>query len=317
MALDLDFWTADIVSRELGGRPDLNCSSLREAIDIYTEEKRKAILSNVGADAWEGIPFTTKEQLREKSAGSLSVTEDDLQRAVDFYANGLRLIADETDTILILLPDEEKESEGRLMSEGLRSIGARVIDHGEPFTDNETRSSEEAAGLLQLIREEGVTCVAATPTHMIAIARAAAKQTEAGEEELFLRSVLLCGGFTPDKTAMMLEEVFQAMIFEHCSGYGFCGGYALSCGYGKGCHVRETDVYIELINPITGEVVRGESPKTPGYSNYGEIVFTALNREGSPLVRYRTGDYSRWILDPCPCGSQLKRLDKVYPGEEE
>ena len=39
MALDLDIWTADIVSHTLGGRPDLGFVTLREAVDIYTREK--------------------------------------------------------------------------------------------------------------------------------------------------------------------------------------------------------------------------------------------------------------------------------------
>ena len=43
----------------------------------------------------------------------------------------------------------------------------------------------------------------------------------------------------------------------------------------------------------------------------GEIVVTTLTRRGMPLIRYRTGDVSRFIPEQCPCGSVLKRLDKV------
>ena len=106
------------------------------------------------------------------------------------------------------------------------------------------------------------------------------------------------------------------MIFEFSDVPDAGLGFAVSCGYGKGSHIRETDIFIELINPVTGEVVRFESPKKPGFSNYGEIVFTTLNRDSAPLVRYRTGYYSRWIFGECPCGSWLKRLDKIYPPEE-
>ena len=46
-------------------------------------------------------------------------------------------------------------------------------------------------------------------------------------------------------------------------------------------------------------------------------VSIAANEIAEALIRYRTGYYSRWIFGACPCGSQLKRLDKVIPGEGE
>jgi len=49
---------------------------------------------------------------------------------------------------------------------------------------------------------------------------------------------------------------------------------------------------------------------------YGEIVFTTLTRRAMPLIRYRTGDRSRFLQGPCPCGSVLKRLDKVGDRDE-
>ena len=404
MALDLDYWTADIVSRQLGGRPDLGNVTLREAIDIYTEEKLRenfeyakansrfygkklagidvtggASGGNGGASGslggascgevpagWEDVPFTTVDELCENGMDFLCVspadisrivtmqtsgttgdpkriyfTKEDQELTVDFFDHGMRLICDETDTVLILMPAASEGSIGKLLGEGLRRFGARTIEYGVPFMETQTATldggdagtsdgatspaegatwkqssrAEEADKILQLIRDEGVTSVVATPTHMVALARAMERQAAAGEEEIYLRSILLSAEFVPNKTVMMLEEVFQAMVFEHYGMTEMGLGCAVSCGYGKGYHIRETDIFIELINPITGEVVRGESPKTPGYSNFGEIVFTTLTRKGMPFIRYRTGDFSRWILDPCPCGSQMKRLDKVYPGE--
>jgi phenylacetate-coenzyme A ligase PaaK-like adenylate-forming protein len=77
----------------------------------------------------------------------------------------------------------------------------------------------------------------------------------------------------------------------------------MACGERVGYHPREADILFEIIDPDTGEVMpEGE---------YGEIVFTTLTREAMPFIRYRTGDRSRWLPGPCPCGSVLKRLDKV------
>jgi phenylacetate-coenzyme A ligase PaaK-like adenylate-forming protein len=43
----------------------------------------------------------------------------------------------------------------------------------------------------------------------------------------------------------------------------------------------------------------------------GEVVFTTLTREAMPLVRYRTSDRGRFVTEPCPCGTQLRRLERV------
>ena len=44
---------------------------------------------------------------------------------------------------------------------------------------------------------------------------------------------------------------------------------------------------------------------------YGEVVFTTLTRRGMPLIRYRTGDVSRFIPGPCSCGTRLKTLERI------
>ena len=315
MALDLDIWTAEFLSEELEGRPDLAVATLRQAIDIYTREKLQKILDGTNYDRWSEIPFTTKEQLCGEEGTFPQLSAADLQHELDFYTGGLKLVVDETDTVLILLPSDEIGA-GKFFADAANNIGAKAIEYGEAFTQTETGGREEADKILQLIRDEGVTCVIASPTHMVALARAAARQTEEGADDIYLRSILLTGGFAPSKTVMMLEETFQAMIFEFSDIPAAGMGIAASCGYGQGSHIREADLFIELINPVTEQAVRFESPKTPGFSDYGEIVLTTLNREDAPLIRYRTGYYSRGIFGACPCGSQLKRLDKIIPGDE-
>ena len=43
----------------------------------------------------------------------------------------------------------------------------------------------------------------------------------------------------------------------------------------------------------------------------GELVITTIGMEAMPLIRYRTGDYTRILPTPCPCGSAVLRLDSV------
>jgi phenylacetate-coenzyme A ligase PaaK-like adenylate-forming protein len=67
--------------------------------------------------------------------------------------------------------------------------------------------------------------------------------------------------------------------------------------------LREADLYLEIIDPING--------KTAPEGEYGEVVFTTLTRKGMPLIRYRTGDISRFISGDCPCGTVLRTLEKI------
>ena len=84
MALDLDIWTAEFLSEELEGRPDLAVATLRQAIDIYTREKLQKILDGTNYDRWSEIPFTTKEQLCERLD---ALTPDELwQTAQEVFA---------------------------------------------------------------------------------------------------------------------------------------------------------------------------------------------------------------------------------------
>jgi phenylacetate-coenzyme A ligase PaaK-like adenylate-forming protein len=82
-------------------------------------------------------------------------------------------------------------------------------------------------------------------------------------------------------------------------GYG--GG--VFCPAKTGYHLREADLYFEIIDPQTGHVLPD--------GQWGEVVFTTLTREAMPLIRYRTGDFGRFIPDQCPCGTTLKTLSRI------
>jgi len=71
------------------------------------------------------------------------------------------------------------------------------------------------------------------------------------------------------------------------------------CGY----HLREADMLFEIIDPVSGECLPD--------GEYGEVVFTTLTRRGMPLIRYRTGDVSRFLTEPCPCGTRLRTLERI------
>jgi phenylacetate-CoA ligase len=92
-------------------------------------------------------------------------------------------------------------------------------------------------------------------------------------------------------------------VFNHYGMTEMGLGGGLECEAFCGYHVREADLYIEIIDPSSGRpVLDGQA---------GEVVFTTLTRSAMPLIRYRTGDMSRIIPGLCACNTVLKRLERI------
>ncbi|MFA6212414.1 MAG: phenylacetate--CoA ligase [Candidatus Obscuribacterales bacterium] len=81
-------------------------------------------------------------------------------------------------------------------------------------------------------------------------------------------------------------------------------GVSVECVQAKhGLHIWEDLFIAEIIDPISGEVLPdGEE---------GELVFTTLTKEAIPVIRYRTGDLSTLIVEPCVCGRTMRRMTRV------
>jgi phenylacetate-coenzyme A ligase PaaK-like adenylate-forming protein len=101
----------------------------------------------------------------------------------------------------------------------------------------------------------------------------------------------------------MLQRRAECEVFEHYGMTEMGLGGGVDCEAHSGYHLRETDLLFEIVDVRTGE------PLPDG--EMGEIVFSTLTREGMPLIRYRTGDLSRFLAVPCGCGTTLKSLQRI------
>ncbi len=118
-----------------------------------------------------------------------------------------------------------------------------------------------------------------------------------------VRGALLTADHVPDAITHELRATWGCEVFNHygMTEMGYGGG--VECEAHFGYHMREADLFFEIIDPETGAPVEEGSP--------GEIVFTTLTRRGMPLIRYRTGDLGRFIPERCPCGTSLKSMERV------
>ena len=79
-------------------------------------------------------------------------------------------------------------------------------------------------------------------------------------------------------------------------------GVAFECCEQNGMHINEDHFLAEIIDPDTGEVLPEGSK--------GELVFTALDKEAFPLIRYRTRDICVLTREKCSCGRTFVKMSK-------
>jgi len=100
----------------------------------------------------------------------------------------------------------------------------------------------------------------------------------------------------------VMAELGRTMELYPHYGSRECGlGGAVTCPAFEGMHLRENHIIPEIIDE-TGKVLPDGA--------YGELVITTIGADAMPLIRYRTGDYTR-LLPPCPCGGVTRRIDTV------
>ena len=126
-------------------------------------------------------------------------------------------------------------------------------------------------------------------------------------------------GYTPDTiplkagifgaepwTAEMRKSIEETLGIKAYDIYGLTEisgpGVSFECSEQKGMHINEDHFIAEIINPETGEVLP-EGTK-------GELVFTCLDKEAFPLLRYRTRDICVLSRTPCSCGRTHVRMAK-------
>jgi len=217
-------------------------------------------------------------------------TADDLESTIDFFHHGMSTLVRPGDRTLILMPGEAPASIGALLRQALARMDVQGLLHG-PIID--------PAQTVKFIRDRAVNSLVAAPTQALALARAAGTDALAGR----IQSVLLSTDYLSQAVTRALEEAWGCEVFDHYGMTEMGWGGGVECAAHQGYHLREADLYVEIVDPRTGEPL--------GEDETGEVVFTTLNRRGIPLIRYRTGDVARFIPGPCPCGTALKTLSRV------
>ncbi len=213
---------------------------------------------------------------------------EDQQLTVDFFGVGMSVLTEAGDRVLIFLPGATPGSVGDLLRLGLCRVAREPIPYGPIYQPDDA---------LQTLQNEQPHCLVGIPTQMLGLAR----RWKAGCKPP--RSVLLSTDVVPASIVRFLEERWGCEVFNHYGSTEMGLGGGVECAAHRGCHLREADLLFEVVHPRSGQPVPD--------GEYGEVVFSTLTRVGMPLIRYRTGDFSRFIRGPCPCGTGLRTLENI------
>jgi phenylacetate-CoA ligase len=177
---------------------------------------------------------------------------------------------------------------------GARVLGANVLP----------MSSGNTARQLQVMKAFGSTILTCTPSYALFMAE------EAEEAGIDLKELPInkgCFGAEP-WSENMRKEIEAHYGMKAYDIYGLTEiigpGVSFECEAQDGLHINEDLFFPEIIDPATG------NPLPDGEK--GELVFTTLTKEGTPLLRYRTRDVTFLRRERCRCGRTTVKMNRLF-----
>jgi len=176
---------------------------------------------------------------------------------------------------------------------GLEAIGATVVPTSGGNTDRQ----------IMLMRDFGVTGICCTPSYFVHLIERA-KELGVDLKDLPLRVGVFGAEPWTNEMRRHIEAETNIKAFDIYGLSEIIGpGVGSECSAQSGLHIFEDHFYPEIIDPDTLEVLPdGEE---------GELVLTTLSKRAMPMIRYRTRDITRIIVEPCECGRTVRRIARI------
>ena len=285
--------------------------------NFYGRKLKEAGVTGVSsAEDFKKLPFSNKQDLREAyPLGLMAVPEEEIVRIhsssgttgtpviipytkkdVDDWAEMFRRCYEfagitKKDRIHIT-PGYGLWTAGIGFQLGAEKLGAMAVPMGPGNTNKQ----------LQFMIDMKTTVLTATSSYALLLAEEIEKRGI--KDQICLKKGVIGSERWGEKIRQRISTELGIELYDIYGLTEIYGpGIGINCKYDTGMHIWDDYVYLEIIDPETGEnVPDGE---------FGEIVLTTLVKEGAPLIRYRTHDLSRIIPGECPCGSRFPRIDVI------
>lgn len=267
-------------------------------------------------EAFTALPFTEKAELRDvyplgvqavpdeeivrihSSSGTtgtpiiIPYTKRDVDDWSEMFARCYRVAGITSSDRIHITPGYGLWTAGIGFQLGCERLGAMAIPMGPGNTDKQLRMMVDLKS----------TVLCATSSYALLLAEEIARRGIG--DQIHLKKGVIGSERWGDK---MRDRIARELGVELYDIYGlteiYGPGIGINCAKDGPMHYWDDYVYLEIIDPKTGEVLPdGET---------GEIVITTLRKEGAPLIRYRTHDLSRIVPEKCTCGLDFPRIDRI------
>lgn len=211
-------------------------------------------------------------------------TAEDCEDTVGLFMAGIGEFVFPGSVTMVCMPYSGGEyGLGELISEAIRRLGALPLPVGIGRSYGE---------LADIINESCPDTYIGMPVALLSMLRVLGRKS--------LRRALVSGDACPETVMREIESILGSRLYPHYGSREMCLGGAVTCRCHSGMHLRENHVIAEIVNEEGDVLPKGE---------WGELVITTVGMRAQPLIRYKTGDYTRIIPGICPCGSETLRLD--------
>jgi phenylacetate-CoA ligase len=283
------------------------------------------LFNNIGFDPLEvaslddlkKIPFTTKETLRiaypydmfavplrevvrmQSTSGTtgqpliVGYTHNDIDHWSELTARVLTAGGVSKDDIIQISFPYGLFTGGLGFHYGAELIGASVIPCSDADIENQ----------IAIMRDYRTTVLCCTPT-FAALLCELLDEKSVTPAELSLSKALFGAEPWNESFRAEIEEQLELSVTDNYGLTEVMGpGVSYECEEKNGLHISEDHFIPEIIDPDSGEILgRGEK---------GELVLTTITKEAYPLIRFRTGDITSLMTEPCPCGRGFIRMSRV------
>ncbi|MBR2294551.1 MAG: phenylacetate--CoA ligase [Clostridiales bacterium] len=291
--------------------------ALLKAGSFYGRKLEEAGIEGVAtAEEFEKLPFSEKADLREayplglmtapeeeivrihSSSGTTGLpviipyTKKDVDDWATMFARCFEFAGITNKDRIHITPGYGLWTAGIGLQAGCEKLGAMAIPMGPGNTDKQ----------LQFMMDMKSTVLCATSSYALLLAEEIEKRGI--KDKIHLKKGIIGSERWGDKMRSRIKNELGIELYDIYGLTEIYGpGIGINCKYDTGMHIWDDFIYLEIIDPVTGEnLPDGE---------WGEIVITTLVKEGAPLIRYRTHDLSRIIPGTCPCGCSYPRIDVI------
>ena len=273
--------------------------------------------ADINLESLGEIPFTTKDELRASQAENPPYGDFACVDAIEI--SRVHLSSGTTGKPIVLAYTErDLETSAAVGARAFWGAGVRpddmvlhclsysfytggLSDHAALETTGATMvpvGLGQSAKVLELWRDLRPTALFSTITYPLHLAETAAER-DVDPRSLGLRKLIVTGepGGQIAATRRRMEELWGATVADTYGLSDVWGTLAGECQEREGLHFSgQGATLVELVEPESGESLPVEAGAR------GELVFTHLWREGTPLLRFRSRDIAQVIATECECG---------------